>query len=190
MFEISWSTMSVGCGWAFYGLFFALSNVNYEKFPKFLKIIAWPFSRKATSLWLCTTFLLLVHLGWQPEIWYIYFLPGISYGLVGAFIPTFENERFIEFDSRGAWWKNCLKILAIGLLYGFASLPLMLLHERYSLFTLISCLVFSSAGSIMGFIIVLFKFKKKDPVAFISLVGLANFLLGIGIGLGVNMILY
>lgn len=190
MLEFSWATASVGCGWAFYGLFLALSNANYEKFPKLLKVLAWPFSRKPVSLWLCTAFLLLVHLDWQPGAWQVYFFSGISYSVVGAFVPSFKTEAFLDLGKKSAWGKNVLKVIVGGILYGLAAIPLLFLHERYSHATLLYCIVFSLSGSIGGFLVMCYKFKGEKENTYISWAGIANFLLGIGIGLGVNMILY
>ncbi|MHA1700204.1 MAG: hypothetical protein ACTSWN_15280 [Promethearchaeota archaeon] len=186
------NTASIGCAWAFYGLFFVLHDTDLGYLPKTIRILIKPFLKRHVSLWICTCFLLLVHFGWVDSIWWVYLTSGIPLAIASVFHDYWaEKVRLMEIhqDNAKKLIQKFMLGLIIGLLYSFGSIFISLILNNLTIQNLKYCIIFSHVGYFIYMILCYFGLKYSSCNRYIDLVVTANFTLGLFVGLGINMIL-
>lgn len=184
---LPFSTIGIGCAWAFYGLAFCVGDADYERLPKFLRKIFEVLSFQPFLLWLTTSFLVLCYAGWQPMYFWIYLLPGLPYAGISFIFYYFIRDLGQLNPHKPASWAI---ISLFGVLFGIASFLLLLIMEKFIIELAFFNILYSLIGFVLGYVLIIISvFREKLRNYGINLTVFAKFLAGNLIGLGINLIL-
>ncbi|MBD3351717.1 MAG: hypothetical protein GF364_09555 [Candidatus Lokiarchaeota archaeon] len=189
IFQLSFPIATLGCAWGFYGLIFAVYNSDFGKMPNILTHILKILFNREFLLYCITAFLMLCAIGWQPDYYWYYILPGLPYVgcslLYRFFIPSLSTSNIKKIK----YW---VSILFLGIMFGISSIVLLILFEKNT----IENLLFNISWSMTGFITGTFFFLIFNRVAnlrskiekLVNVEVMAQFLIGLAIGVGINYI--